>query len=189
MTDTIEYSLMAGAAYFSTRDSKNRIPRPDGWEQIDKAPWHTQENTTGFEAVAFTRGTDIVISFAGTYPKPKSISNPDLIADVTLGAGVYSAQIGQAAVYYEKIRQAYPDANITFTGHSLGGGLAALMGVFFNKTAVTFDPAPFRQSATIFNIRQDVGSYKSADNQITLRQNQGWTLMIAANNAQWRAAA
>src|SRR5207245_5610691 len=35
--------------------------------------------------------------------------------------------------------------------HSLGGGLAALMGVFFNKEAVTFDPAPFRVAASLSN--------------------------------------
>ncbi|MDP2977122.1 MAG: lipase family protein, partial [Anaerolineales bacterium] len=40
------------------------------------------------------------------------------------------------------------NANITFTGHSLGGGIAALMGVFFGKTAVTFDQAPFAQTAS-----------------------------------------
>ncbi|MEO8333241.1 MAG: lipase family protein, partial [Gallionella sp.] len=39
--------------------------------------------------------------------------------------------------------------NITLTGHSLGGGLASLLAVFFNETAVTFDQAPFRNSANI----------------------------------------
>ncbi|MFH1496014.1 MAG: hypothetical protein ABIG70_14615, partial [Pseudomonadota bacterium] len=38
-------------------------------------------------------------------------------------------------------------------------------------------------------IKQNDGSYKSADDQITLRQNGGWSLMVAANNTQWRAAA
>jgi Ca2+-binding RTX toxin-like protein len=48
----------------------------------------------------------------------------------------------------------YPEGagfQYTFTGHSLGGGLAALMGAFFNKIAVTFDPAPFRAAATLSN--------------------------------------
>lgn len=35
---------------------------------------------------------------------------------------------------------------MSFTGHSLGGGLAALMAMFFDKQAVTFDPAPFRKT-------------------------------------------
>ncbi len=48
---------------------------------------------------------------------------------------------------YEKVRKEHPAANITFTGHSLGGGLASLMGIFFNKPAVIFDPAPFAPTA------------------------------------------
>ena len=45
------------------------------------------------------------------------------------------------------IRDANPSATISFTGHSLGGGLASLMAVYFNKSATTFDPAPFMLSA------------------------------------------
>jgi putative lipase involved disintegration of autophagic bodies len=36
----------------------------------------------------------------------------------------------------------------TFICLSLGGGLAALMGVFFGQQAVTFDQAPFANSTT-----------------------------------------
>lgn len=36
MTDrTVEYSLMAGAAYKSTRDDANKIPYPSGWDKLD----------------------------------------------------------------------------------------------------------------------------------------------------------
>ena len=42
----------------------------------------------------------------------------------------------QAVDYYLAVTAANPSANITFTGHSLGGGIAALMGVFFGKVAV-----------------------------------------------------
>ena len=44
---------------------------------------------------------------------------------------------------------ANPNATISFTGHSLGGGLASLMAVFFGGTATTFDQAPFRNSASV----------------------------------------
>lgn len=56
-------------------------------------------------------------------------------------------QFYDAAEYYLKIKAANPSAMITFTGHSLGGGLASLMSMFFNEKAVTFDPAPFLLSA------------------------------------------
>ena len=44
------------------------------------------------------------------------------------------------------IKNEYPDAIISFTGHSLGGGLASIMAVFFNKNATVFDLAPFKNS-------------------------------------------
>lgn len=31
----LDYALMAGAAYYSTRDINNRIPYPDGWDLLD----------------------------------------------------------------------------------------------------------------------------------------------------------
>ena len=41
--------------------------------------------------------------------------------------------------------------NITFTGHSLGGGQAALMGVFFNRQAVTSTPRPITDCGNPFD--------------------------------------
>jgi hypothetical protein len=49
--------------------------------------------------------------------------------------------------YYFAFRSAFPAANITFTGHSLGGGLASLMAVLFDKQATVFDEAPFQLAA------------------------------------------
>ena len=53
----------------------------------------------------------------------------------------------QAAEYYLQIKAANPNATIVLTGHSLGGGLAALIGVFFGVRATTFDQAPFANTA------------------------------------------
>ena len=141
MPSNAEYALMAGRAYQSTRDEINRFPVPEGWnEPIDKR----KVLPSGFEAGYFIRGNEIVISFAGTGPE---ILNPDWLANFGLTLGSGATQLDEAAAYYMEVRAAYPNAAITFTGHSLGGGLAALLSVFFNETAVTFDPAPFRASA------------------------------------------
>jgi hypothetical protein len=145
MTSEIEYALMAGDSYISTRPEINQFPIPQDWVSFNH-----QSLDTGFEAVTFTNGTDIVISFAGTDPA----SGNDLASDVILGAGLIpDVQLLQAAKYYMQVKIDNTTAdftpNITFTGHSLGGGLASLMAVFFNETAVTFDQAPFRNSANV----------------------------------------
>ena len=141
MATTIEYALMAGRAYYDTRNDINRFPVPDGWLES-----RHEAQSSGFEAVSFTNANDseVVISFAGTYPTDIF---GDQAANVGLATGVGSVQLLQAAEYYLQVRAANPNATITLTGHSLGGGLAALIGVFFEKTAMTFDQAPFAQSA------------------------------------------
>jgi len=140
----IDRALMAGAAYLSTRPEINRFPVPQGWtERIEN---RASNENSGFEARAFQKGNEIVISFAGTNPN-ESLLGPDHTADYLLATGVGSVQLEQAAEYYLQVKAASPTATITFTGHSLGGGLAALMGVFFGKQAVTFDQAPFANSA------------------------------------------
>ena len=143
MVSRIEYALMAGNSYISTRPEMNQLPAPQNW-----VSFFYQSLDTGFEAVSFTNGTDIVISYAGTDPA----SAADLASDVILSGGsIPDIQLLQAATYYLQVKADNTTANfspnITFTGHSLGGGLAALMAVFFDKTAASFDEAPFRNSA------------------------------------------
>jgi len=63
MVTTIEYALMAGASYRDTRPDVNKFPIPGGWNMVSRNP---QDGSSGFEAAVFQRGTEIVISFAGT---------------------------------------------------------------------------------------------------------------------------
>ena len=140
MPTITEYALLAGASYYDTRTAVNRFPLPQNWSVYSRVP---QDGLTGFEAATFRNGNDIVISFAGTYPT----SAGDQAANLGLATGYGSAQLLQAAEYYLQVKAANFGANITLTGHSLGGGLAALVGVFFGVQAKTFDQAPFKNSA------------------------------------------
>ncbi len=93
--------------------------------------------------------TEIVISYSGTDPEA-GLSSGDWQTNFALLNGNWADQLLQAAEYYLQIRQVNPSQSTTFTltGHSLGGGLAALVSVFFNVPAVAFDQAPFAKSAT-----------------------------------------
>ena len=72
-----------------------------------------------------------------------------------LATGWGSNQLVDAVDYYLAVKAANPNADITFTGHSLGGGLAASMGVFFGQPAVTFDQAPFANTAELSLLHPD----------------------------------
>lgn len=157
MVTEIEYALMAGRAYQSTRSEINLFPTPVGWlEPLDK---RERDDSTGFEAGYFQRGTEIVISYAGTNPDESIFPlGPDYAANVGLATGFGSDQLVQAVEYYLQVKAANPTSTITLTGHSLGGGLAALVGVFFGVQAVTFDQAPFANSATPSLVPPDVAA-------------------------------
>lgn len=140
----MDCALMAGAAYESNRPDKNKFPIPNGWGKTTF--WHTQNPNSGFEAVSFIKDGKIVISFTGTN------GSGDWTTNFALADGNFCDQLLDAAKYYLDIKALYataenPNPDITFTGQSLGGGLASLMAVFFNVKAVTFDQAPFRASA------------------------------------------
>ncbi|MBI5317275.1 MAG: putative Ig domain-containing protein [Nitrospirae bacterium] len=165
MATTVEYALMAGRAYQITRGLTNQFPTPQGWAELAHVPNNPAfpqiTGAAGFEAVAFRKGTDIVISYAGTYAKDIA---GDIFADIGLATGVGSAQLLQAAEYYLQVKADNPNAtSITFTGHSLGGGLAALMGVFFGQQAVTFDQAPFARSAKLNVLTPDIAANLKVD--------------------------
>jgi hypothetical protein len=148
MITTIEYVLMAGASYISNRDKVNEFPLPEGWIASIEL-YRNLSYTSGFEAISFIKGSEIVISFAGTDFDNKIADF--LNGNVPLAGGTLGQQLKDAADYYLQIKAANPGATITLTGHSLGGGLAALIAVMFDETAVTFDQAPFNKSAMFFN--------------------------------------
>ena len=126
MATLIDYALMAGASYISTRAIVNRFPAPDGWAEITES--RKNDPSTGFDATHFKNSltNEIVISFAGTdFSQPGS---DFIFGNIPLAVGSVSAQLVQAAEYYLQVKASAPaGATITLTGHSLGGGLAALV--------------------------------------------------------------
>ncbi len=153
MPTTLEYALMAANSYAESEnvvDPNNEIPASAGWTRFDGRDLAN----SGFLARAYRNSTgEIVISFGGTTFEGGTADQLRdwLKGNVPAAAGVTLArQVVDAARFYLDVLAANPGANISFTGHSLGGGLASLMAVFFDRTAATFDSAPFEKSADSF---------------------------------------
>ncbi len=153
MADTSDLAVLAASAYYTQRNDANRIYAPSSWSLLDR----THDQPSGFEAVAYRKGDEIVIAFAGTDQWKDWLTNFVLFASPWA-----AAQLEKAAAFYAGIRQQYGEGvTYSFTGHSLGGGLAALMGVLFDQKAVTFDQAPFRLSANN-DVRTSIRNYLSS---------------------------
>ena len=174
MTTVVDFALMAGASYISSRAEINMFPAPNLWLEHED---ERRKGPSGFEATFFTKGSELVISYAGT--DPADISG-DILTDLSLAAGGLSSQLCQAADYYLSLKNnpLYKDCAFTFTGHSLGGGLAALMAVYFDESATTFDQAPFRRSAISQTQTIDTGGqtiqHLVAGDLLTYLRNKGY---------------
>ena len=146
----IGLTVLSAAVYNQGTSPENRINNTTSITALNAVELvHTAVSSSGFEASAYSYDGKIVIAFAGT----NTDEWQDIWADIGIGLlGSLNAQVIEAAKFYLNIKAQYGD-NIVFTGHSLGGGLASLMAVFFNRPATTFDEAPFRLAATQKNLR------------------------------------
>ncbi len=146
MATDIDYAALSAIVYNNVRADPNKLTNlPAGWTLLPIYPNGVASSVTGFTALAFTNGSEIVISYKGTDTVNVVQTAQDFVFGNAAALGG-SAQLVQAALFYEKVK-ASTSLPITFTGHSLGGGLASVMGVWFNKSATTFAQAPFELAA------------------------------------------
>ena len=166
MISPLVYAQLADYVYANVRSPSNQPILPSGWTDIsanfgiDSAI----QSFTGFSAGVFQNGNNIVISYEGTNPNPKSYDGAmDWTQGNPLATGAATAQLFQAALLYEQVKLQYASIGdtISFTGHSLGGGLASMMSVMFNQAATTFDLAPFAKAVTLANLSAVVGALAS----------------------------
>jgi len=115
MVSVLEYMQFSTRVYEAS--ASNKIGVPAGWEELD---WQPDQPLSGFSAGVYKNKAtnEIVIAYTGTNDTLDRWLNWDGVA------GIPGPQIFEAMAYYLGFKAAFPDADITFTGHSLGGALA-----------------------------------------------------------------
>ena len=108
----------------------NEKYKPKDWIKFDE---HKSNN--GFYGEAFYKNGIIVIAFRGT-----NISElGDIASDRSMTTKHVPSQYVDAQKFHKQIASKFSNEKIVFTGHSLGGSLAQLMGAEMGSETVTFN--------------------------------------------------
>jgi hypothetical protein len=136
---------------------------------------------TGFKAILMTCGEDNnnVLSFAGTD------SLLDVAVDIAQIVSDTPPQYHQALIL-TRILQGQHE-NLSLTGHSLGGGLAAYSSVATRVPANTVNPAPLVQAAnfrTLFGNNDQIVNYIAGGSEFvssSIGRNPGRDVTVSAS--------
>ena len=110
------------------KGNEKSIPRD--WIKISE-----YDKKSGFHGEAFYKDGKVVIAMRGTEKEDKK----DWQNDINMGMKKLPNQYVDAQKFYEKVKKDFPDQEIIFTGHSLGGSLAQLMSNKTGHETVTFN--------------------------------------------------
>ena len=134
MATTQDYSVLSLYVYRVTNGTENfnRPQLPAGWSELELRT----DNLLGFSYGVFCSPSgEIVLAYTGTN------EGRDWWSNGFAGTGLLpSPQIAAAAKAYVDAIAAY-GTNITLSGHSLGGGLASVAALWFDRAATVFDQA------------------------------------------------
>jgi hypothetical protein len=118
-----------------------------GWRRLTPAelaasgfgPGELDDPRTGLRAAVYENNGRYVVAFAGTDPADLALG-PDLDTNANQALGLPGAQYAQVRAIADKANRAFGNS-LAFTGHSLGGGLAAYAALRTRRPAVTFNAA------------------------------------------------
>jgi hypothetical protein len=151
MTTTIDYAALAGFVYNDQRgegseNPTNKLVLPDNWQELSKLGFAAGDSLNAINPFSFTGGAylnqatgEIVVAYKGTdFLLEFSGRAWNTVGDMMTNAGLASDKaaalgLGQqlnAMAYYLAVKDwavdnGHDPVKTTFTGHCLGGGLAA----------------------------------------------------------------
>ncbi len=140
MANCLDYAKIAYAAYFTGPNQYYEDPSGHMVDDWTVQHWKTGTFSDAFQGGIWTKGNDIVVGICGTNPKQKGKLVADLLDDARIGLRLLP---NQASAARKLVRMAKALATgtqrVSVCGHSLGGGLSQVCGVWEEVPFVTFN--------------------------------------------------
>jgi Lipase (class 3) len=137
---TRELAAMAADVYndAATPPAGYRVATENDLGRIGLRSQDLTSSTSAFRARVYVKGAnetaEFVVAFRGT------TSGTDWQANFRQGVGLSSDHYARALIIGRALAR-NPEANVTITGHSLGGGLASAAAIASGRNASTFNAA------------------------------------------------
>lgn len=171
MASILDFAVLSSYAYNTSGktgdDSKDgqKTRLPAGFSVTQ---WEVDAGS-GFAAVYCQRGNEVVIAYRGT--NNLIPGGGDLMEDIRIGRGRPPQTSKRANDLYLSVKQAFPSAQISVTGHSLGGGLAQMVAAISGVYGVTFNAPGMLDEALYYGARYargaNVTNYRHRQDQVS----------------------
>lgn len=155
MAVCLDYAKIAYAAYFAgTRQYYEDPPghMVDAWV-VQKWKSDTGLFGNGFQGGIWQDDKELVVGCCGTNPKEKGKFIKDLFNDLEIGFRMIPTQASTARRMVKIAKAIAGSRPVSITGHSLGGGLAQVVGVWEQVPFVTFNAPAMQRVIKTFGSR------------------------------------
>jgi hypothetical protein len=171
MASISTYAAMAEAAYHK-EVATHTI---NGWQcsHWENGTWYGN----GLQGGIYQNDKELIVAVKGTQPAKTKFS--DVTADIRLGVGIVPNQAGGAYALAKLASEIAKGRPVTIVGHSLGGGLAQVVGVWAEINFVAFNAPGMKDQVKLstFNFMKPLQMIRSIRSRST-QESPGWCFRV-----------